>query len=86
MAKKKNLEIPVGELQYCVVLVGGGDLFASLINKETWESWSDEEDGMQFVDNIPAQLKLEFTDIHKLVNFCVEHGIKLQGGAVDSLY
>jgi len=85
MAKKK-LEVPVKDLQYVVALFGGGDLVASLMTKETWDSWSDEEDAMQFVDNIPAGQKLEFQDIHKLVNFCTENGIKLKNGFIDHMY
>ena len=82
----KNLEIPIKDLAYVVVLVGGGDMVAVLTNKETWDSWSDQEDEMQFTDNIPAPLKLEFSDMGKIVNFCVEHGIKIRSSVVGSLY
>jgi len=82
----KNLVIPVDSLQYVVVLVGGGDMVAVLTNKETWDSWSDQEDEVQFTDNIPAPLKLEFSDMGKIVNFCVEHGIKIRSSVVGSLY
>ena len=82
----KNLEIPIKDLAYVVVLVGGGDMVAVMTNKETWDSWSDQEDEMQFTDNIPASLKLEFTELHKLTNFCVEHGLKLRASVTGSLY
>jgi hypothetical protein len=82
----KNLEIPVADLRYLVVLVGGGDMVAVLTNKETWDSWGDQEDEMQFTDNIPAPLKLEFTDSKKLINFCVENAITIRDSVTGSLY
>ena len=82
----KNLDVEIKDLAYVVVRVGGGDMVATLMSKEIWDSWSDQEDAMQFVDNIPNGLKLEFSDPHKLVNFCVEHGLKLRSSTVESLY
>ena len=84
--KTKHLEVPIASLQYLVMRTGGGDTVATLTNQETWESWSDQEDEMQFCDNIPAPLKLEFDDITKLVNFCVKNGIKIRDGVAGSLY
>ncbi len=82
----KNLDVEIKDLAYVVVRVGGGDMVATLMSKETWDSWGDQEDAMQFVDNIPNGLKLEFSDPHKLVNFCVEHGLKLRSSTVEALY
>ena len=82
----KKLSVSVKDLKYLVILVGGGDMVAVLVSKATWDSWSDQEDEMQFTDNIPSNLKLEFSDPKKLVNFCVENGIKIRDSVVGSLY
>ena len=82
----KKLEVEIKDLAYVVIRVGGGDLEAALVSKEIWDSWSDQEDAMQFVDNIPNGLKLEFTNPHKLINFCVEHGLKIRSSTVEALY
>lgn len=84
--KTKHLEVPIASLQYLVLRTGGGDTVVTLTDKKTWDSWGDQEDEMQFCDNIPAPLKLEFDDITKLVNFCVKHDLKILDGVTGSLY
>jgi hypothetical protein len=86
MSKTKNLEIPVEDLQYLIMLSGGGDMVSVLTDKATWDSWDDQEDEMQFCDNIPASRKVEFMEGKDLVNFCVKHNLKIRNGVTGSLY
>lgn len=82
----KKIEVPFEQFTYAVLLFGGGDLTCTLVTKDIWESWSDQEDATQFTDNIPNQLKIGFDEVHQMVNFCAEHGIQLADSVVDHAY
>lgn len=82
----KKLDVKPQDLTHAVLLFGGGDLKAVLVSKEIWDSWSEQEDATQFTDNIPNGLKLEFEQMHDLVNFCGGKGIRLVESVVDYAY
>ena len=84
--KIKGLDVPPGTLKYAVLLFGGGDLSIVLVDEQTWESWSEEEDAVQFTDNIPSRLKVDFTNLHDMVNFCRKYDIELQDSVSDYQY
>jgi hypothetical protein len=82
----ENLKVLPRDLTHAILLFGGGDLTATLVSQEIWDSWSEQEDATQFTDNIPNELKLEFVQMHDLVNFCGGKGIKLVESVVDYAY
>lgn len=81
-----GLAVEPDDLCYAILLWQKGSVDIVLVDQKIWDSWSDEEDASQFIDNIPARFKMEFTELHQFVNFCTKHGIRLQDSVVDYGY
>jgi len=82
----KKLSAPVEDLKYLIVTAGQGDIYMTLVTKETWDSWPDGEPPYTFTCDVPQDQQLYFVDPKEFVNFCVKHGLKIQNAAFGDVF